>query len=149
MADFKRRTLAEQILEGKADTGAKTSSNDALSERLDRDFAPAWRPSPGDKLVGRIVEMNVREQTMYDDYVVVTIRTDDDDEWAVHCLHSVLANEFKRANPQISDLVAVKYNGERQRQNGKGTFHHYRVIKEATDTGNVWDRVATDREEPF
>jgi hypothetical protein len=33
----------------------------SIYEDLDREFAPAWRPQPGDKLVGTVTDLTARE----------------------------------------------------------------------------------------
>jgi hypothetical protein len=97
---------------------------------VDREFAEAWRPSPGDKLVGEIVELGQRAG--YDDelYPIVTVHQDDGVEFALHAFHTVLRNEFTKLAPQVGQRIAVKYEGEVASANGRSRYHSYRV---ATD----------------
>jgi len=147
MADFKRQTLAEQILEGKADTGAKTS-NDSLEARLDRDFADAWRPDPGDKIVGHVVELRAHEN-QYGTYPIVTLVTDDDEEVAVHAFHTTLRNGLKRARVEIGDHIAIKYLGKRTPQSGRQQYADYRVLREQKSGEDFWAQIEEEEQPPF
>jgi hypothetical protein len=94
----------------------------SLPDPLDKDFAPAWRPAPGDKLVGMITELTERQGT-FGKYVIVTVRTDSGEELAVHAFHEVLANELARVAPEIRDPIAIKYLGRHPEKD----YHQYRV----------------------
>ena len=61
----------------------------SLSDRLDS-YAEAWRPKPGDKLIGVVVDLDERDSE-YDDppYPIVTVETDDGEELAFHAYHTV------------------------------------------------------------
>ena len=98
---------------------------------VDREFAEAWRPDPGDKLVGEIVELGQRSG--YDDelYPIVTVRQDDGVELAAHCFHTVLRNELAKLRPQVGQRVAIRYDGQKDPGGGRSRYHSYRV---ATDS---------------
>ena len=40
-----------------------TEPADSLEDRLDAEFAPAWTPEPGEKLIGVVVAISERETT--------------------------------------------------------------------------------------
>ena len=76
----------------------------SLADRLD-EYAEAWRPEPGDKLIGTILAIDHR-QSSYDDtaYPVVTLDVEDGSsegaapiavgtEKAWHAYHTVPRNE--------------------------------------------------------
>jgi hypothetical protein len=92
----------------------------SLDERLDS-FAEAWKPEPGEKLVGVVVDLDSRE-TEYGRYAIVTLRTDEGDERAVHAYHTVLAREFEKRTPRLGERLGVKYLGK----SDKG-YEGYRV----------------------
>jgi hypothetical protein len=108
-----------------------------IGDALDRDFAQAWRPSPGDKLVGEVVEISSREGA-YGEYPIVTLRTDTGD-WAIHAFHEVLGNELARVAPKIGDRIGVKYSGKDPE---KG-YHRYRVRRDSDNSGFDWQKFAT------
>jgi hypothetical protein len=99
-------------------------------ELVDRDFADAWRPDPGDKLVGEIVELGQRAGYNDEPYPIVTIKQDDGVELAFHAFHTVARNELAKLRPQIGQRLAVRYEGEKQGADGKSRYHAYRL---ATD----------------
>ena len=83
----------------------------SLEKALDTDYAPAWRPEAGDKLVGEIVGLS--ERPGYDEtpYPIVTVRQDDGTELALHAFHTVIANELAKQRPVVGERIGVKYLG--------------------------------------
>jgi hypothetical protein len=82
----------------------------SLEERLDSN-AEAWRPKPGDKLIGVVVDIGSRT-TEYGTYAIVTLRDKAGDEYAIHAFHTVLANEFAKRPLRLGERVGVKYLGK-------------------------------------
>jgi hypothetical protein len=58
-------------------------------------------------------------------YPVVTIRSEDGQEHAVHAFHSVLKRELARRRPRPGDPLAIKYEGKQQ--GAKYEYHSYKV----------------------
>ena len=114
------------------------SSPNPLGDQLDREFAPAWRPEPGDKLVGVVTELSSRDGN-YGPYSIITVRDDDGNEWAVHAFHEVLANELARIAPKVGDRVGFKYAGKHPERG----YHRYRVQRDG-DTAFDWTKFAGD-----
>jgi hypothetical protein len=81
-----------------------------IHDQLDREFAPAWKPQPGDKLVGIVTALSTRNGE-YGEYPIVTVRSDDG-EFAAHAFHEVLANELAKVAPKVGDQVGIKYVGK-------------------------------------
>lgn len=102
----------------------------SLEDRLDAPDAPGWQPEPGDRIVGEVVEMSERESDYGGSYEIVTIETADGDEIAVHCFHTVLANEIRAKTPRVGDRIGIKYNGAREAKRGGASFEHYAVAVE-------------------
>jgi hypothetical protein len=48
----------------------------SLLERLNNDYAPGWKPKPGDSIVGEVVGLSERTSD-YQTYGIVTVRQDD------------------------------------------------------------------------
>jgi hypothetical protein len=112
--------------------------SDSVSDRLDRDFAPAWRFEPGGKVVGQVIELGEREGN-FGRYPIVTLRTDNGDEFAVHAFHDVLARNLAQVAPEIGDRIGIKYLGKHPE---KG-YHAYRVERAGGQRGFNWRAYGT------
>jgi hypothetical protein len=105
-----------------------------IHDELDREFAPAWKPQPGDKLAGVVTDLSTREG-QYGAYPIITIRSEDG-EHAVHAFHEVLQNELARVAPKVGDGIGVKYIGK---DLDKG-YHRYRVRRDGDSESFDWGR---------
>jgi hypothetical protein len=105
-----------------------------IQDQLDREFAPAWKPAPGDKIVGTVTDLTTRDGE-YGRYPIVTLNTGTG-EVALHCFHEVLANELARIAPKVGDQVGVKYVGK---DPDKG-YHRYRVRRGGDGDTFDWGR---------
>ena len=103
-----------------------TSSKD-IEQQLDRQYAEAWRPEPGEKLIGRVTEIGAREGA-YGTYPIVTVKQDDGSELALHAFHTVAMNELAAAKPQVGEQVAILYRGQLKAADGKSSYHAYKVV---------------------
>ncbi|MGH3032118.1 MAG: hypothetical protein ACRDNE_15410 [Gaiellaceae bacterium] len=120
---------------------AATEYHDHLADRLDTDYAEAWRPEPGEKLIGEVVSLVEREGA-YGAYPVVTIRRDDGTEAALHAFQTVAAEQLARARPKVGDRLGIKYIGERQ--GGERRYHDWRVVVDRDEAAVDWSRYAED-----
>ncbi len=115
----------------------------SITERLDS-FAEAWRPEPGDKLVGLIVDLDERVSQYSDDpYPVVTVQTDDGEELAFHAFRTVARNELAKLRPAVGDRIGVAYHGKKDGRN----WESYKIIVERADPeprAFDWDKHVTD-----
>jgi hypothetical protein len=113
-----------------------------LEDRLDHDYAPAWKPRPGEKVVGRVLAIETIPG-QYGAYPVVTLSTDDG-EVAIHAFHAVLKSELARQKPQPGDRLGCKYIG---RDAEKG-YEKYRLIVESARSEPIdWNRIGAEAEE--
>ena len=110
----------------------------SLQDDLDRDYAAAWQPDPGDKLVGTVVDISERDGA-FGRYPIVTLSTEDG-ELAIHAFHDVLANELARIAPKVGDELGVKYAGKHP---DKG-YHQYRVRRAGASADVDWSRYGDD-----
>lgn len=116
----------------------------SLADQLDKEYAPAWRPEPGDKVIGEIIALSEREGD-YGPYPIVTIRDDNGGEHALHCFHGVLASEIAKLRPRVGERIGVKYVGQQPRASGDGKYHSYRVVRdEAQAPAMNWSAYADD-----
>jgi hypothetical protein len=107
--------------------------SDSVSDRLDRDFAPAWRFEPGGKLVGEVIGLTERAGN-FGRYPIVTLRTDNGDEFAVHAFHEVLARNLAQVAPEVGDRIGIKYLGKHPERG----YHAYRVERAGGQRGFNW-----------
>jgi hypothetical protein len=116
-----------------------------LSDRLDESFAEAWKPEPGDKLIGVVTELAERENE-YGRYPIVTVRTEDGDELAFHAFRTVAKNELARCRPEVGDRIGIKYLGKPE---GK-EYELYRIKVERDESQAAaldWNAYAGDEPE--
>lgn len=45
--------------------------------------------------------------------------------WSVRGYHTVLRNQIEKHDPQVGDLVALKYLGEKDNKKGDNTYQNY------------------------
>lgn len=114
-----------------------------FDDQLDRNYAPAWRPEPDERLVGEVVELSQRVGYQGDLYAIITVREEDGREWAIHAFHSVLANEFAKLRPRVGERIAVKYAGQRETRDGRSKYHSYRLAVNRPQTFD-WEAVGGD-----
>lgn len=115
----------------------------SLHDQLDADFAPAWRPEAGDKLVGVIVGIGERAGE-YDPYPIITVRQDDGTEVAFHAFHTVAASELAKVQPKIGERIGVLYRGKVDGKAGGPSYHAYRVKVDRPVEGSFsWAKYAS------
>jgi hypothetical protein len=100
----------------------------SLEDQLNEDFAPGWRPEPGDAVMGVVVDVSMRERQDFGQgttpYPIVTLSQDDGTRVAVHAFHFVLEGELRKIKPQIGHRIGIKYLGKPE---GK-RYEVYRVV---------------------
>ena len=110
------------------------------AEEMRDEPAEAWRPKPGDVLVGELVDIDVRA-TEHDPAVpVLTMRTDSGELVAVWAFHTVLRSELQKVSPQPGEWLAI-----RRLEDSERGYKRYRVIPDR-DNPRVfsWDRISPD-----
>jgi len=126
------------VTQGPPNQANQAGQADNLTGRLEKDYAPAWRPNPGDALVGEVTDLSAN--TGYDGapYPIVTVRQDDGRELALHAFHTVARNELAKQRPQIGERIGIKYTGEKATADGRGKFHGYRVAVDRPQAAFDW-----------
>lgn len=120
-----------------------------LDEALDAPLPDGWQPQPGDKLIGKITELDTANVGGFGDYPLVTVQTADG-VTAVHAFHDTISNELVRRKVYrrvdvgtdgrfeyvpnedfIGCGIGFKYEGEVEAKTGRPgknpTYHVYRV----------------------
>jgi hypothetical protein len=120
----------------------------SISDELDRDYAPAWRPERGDKLVGVVTDLSEREGYGGVMYPIVTVRQADGVELAFHAFHEVAQTELAKLRPKVGDEIGIKYLGKVKPEGGGSSYHGYRLRKSGGSSAGVnWSRYG-DGDEP-
>lgn len=87
------------------------------------DWPPAWKPEPGDVLVGTVERYDIG-QTQYGPVRTCTIRTDQGERLAIWLSTTVLLDQFRRERPKPGERIGVKYLGKHPEHG----YHRYRLI---------------------
>ena len=90
------------------------------------EFAVAWRPEPGDKVAGDVLEVVVLDRG-WGPYPCLTLKTLDG-EVSVHAFHDVLRKELAKRRPKIGDHLEITYNGKKESAGSASGYHSYRVV---------------------
>jgi hypothetical protein len=122
-------------------------SNESLTSRLEKDYAPAWRPQAGDALVGEVVDLS--QNTGYDGapYPIIVVKQDDGQEFALHAFHVVARNELAKQHPQIGERIGIRYTGDKATADGRGRFHGYRIVVDRPQAAFNWGAFQTEPED--
>lgn len=86
-------------------------------------FPEGWRPKPGDKLIGAVIGLDNRDGE-YGEYPIVSVRTDDGQDFAFHAYHTVARSELEKLQPKLGDRIGIAYHGPHPT---KG-YERYRII---------------------
>jgi hypothetical protein len=113
----------------------------SLAERLDN-FPEAWQPTnPGEKLIGELTDVDLRESEYGDPYSVLTVAAEEGStqdgemippgtELAWHAFHTMARNEVKRKQPQVGEKVGIVYAGKGEAKPGKNAPERWRLLVE-------------------
>ena len=86
-------------------------------------FPEGWRPEPGDKLIGVVIGLGSRVGE-YGEYPIVSVRTDDGQDFAFHAFHTVARGELETLQPKLGDRIGIAYHGPHPT---KG-YERYRIV---------------------
>lgn len=74
------------------------------------DWPPAWRPEPGDVLVGKVLHYDVGH-TAYGPVRTCVVERDDGERVALWLSATVLLAEFAKLKPRVGERIGLKYLG--------------------------------------
>jgi hypothetical protein len=107
-------------------------------------FAEGWRPNVGDKLIGIVIGIESRT-TEFGEYPILTIRTDEGDDFAFHAYHTVAKREIEKLQPRVGDRIGIAYHGPHPTRG----YERYRiVIARDTGAGNIDGATVDNPPEP-
>jgi len=117
----------------------------SFTDKLDQEFAPAWRPDQDgakNPIVGTFLRME-QATTSYGACWLMILDVDGD-EIAVWLLHTVLKNELARAKPKPGEKVAIKYLGKKTSEGGT-KYAAYRVaVDRPVEEAFNWNQVGAE-----
>lgn len=142
---------------------------DPLVAELEREFAPGWAPSKGDRLIGQVVDLSIRRHE-YGDYPVVTMVVENADEVTVassadgkkktvslestgggnvafHAQKTRAIRRLTEAGVEIGDRVAIQYLGQSDEEwNGRTIRpHNYKIVNASKPApAFAWDQFGDD-----
>lgn len=110
-----------------------------MSNDMNFELAPGWRPAEGDVIVGKVTDLarqrsNVNEQAYYP-IITVTVESpvtvaagenetrtaETGESVAVHCFHGVLKARIIELRPEVGDRLGIKFLSQTVRdKNAKG-----------------------------
>ena len=101
----------------------------SLEDRLDS-FPGAWRPEkPGEKLIGELTDVDMRESEYGDPYPILTVLSEADGlEYAWHAFHTMARNAVAKKKPQIGERVGIVYAGVGEAQPGMNPPVRWRLL---------------------
>lgn len=100
-----------------------------LREQLDQGFPPSWKPdTPGETLTGIFVARDVGPTQYGPKFIVVLENPSTKERTSVWLLHTALESQFRRAQPNIGELVAIKYEGKVMAKDGKNEYDNWTVM---------------------
>jgi hypothetical protein len=124
--------------EAAANTGEDAFAGvDDLLDEVEEDDSEGWVPKERNEgIAGIVVKLGETRSDFAKDgddpmCPTVTIQTSDGTKWRVIGYGSVLKRELQDANPQIGDMMAVKYFGEKPIKTGKFAgkpYKHFGVV---------------------
>lgn len=122
-----------------------------LAERLDS-FPEPWKPKPGEKLLGELVDLDMRASDYGEPYPILTILDDNGREWSWHGFHQMARSEVAKKRPRIGERIGVAYHGKGTAAKvGMSPPERWRVLvdRQATPDAVDWEAVAgSSSEEP-
>ena len=125
----------------------------SLAERLDS-FPEAWKAVEGDKLIGELADLDMRESEYGDPYPILVVDAEEGStmngepitgEYAWHAFHTMSRNEVKRRRPQIGERVGISYHGKGVAASGMSPPEKYRLLLDRAKDQEPpvdWDKVA-------
>ena len=89
------------------------------------EFPPAWKPIPGEVLVGTVEAYDVASGKYGDSKVCILRDQAEGSLVAVYLSSMVLLNEFSKIRPKIGEQVGIRYLGK---ADGDNAYHRYKVV---------------------
>lgn len=103
-----------------------------LLDGINEDNGDAWTPHQDDDIPegiqGRVLNVTYIETDQKyggGEVPMLEIEEKDGHVWSVRAYHSVLRNHIEKHAPEVGDLVAIKYLGEKENKKGDNSYQNY------------------------
>lgn len=90
------------------------------------EYAPAWRPEPGDSITGTVAEFFKNKTEEYGEYPGVTLDTANG-QISVHAFAHVLRRGLASIRPAVGTELKITYHGKVDGKDGGNAYHNYTV----------------------
>jgi hypothetical protein len=100
-----------------------------LEERLDS-FPEPWKPTTaGEKLIGELTDVDMRDSEYGEPYPILTVLSEaDGQEYAWHAFHTMARNAVAKKKPQIGEIIGIVYAGVGEAQPGMNAPVRWRLL---------------------
>lgn len=113
------------------------------------DIPGGWRPSEGDKIVGKVKDLILGySDYTQDNYPIVVVHDEETDrDVSIHCFHFVLNKKMQELEPRVGERIAVIHGGTKPSKDGRRSITLYQVKVEGR-SANVWRQAAKPSNTP-
>lgn len=98
-----------------------------MTDSTDREYAEAWRPEPGDELIGTVTALDQRDGFDGRAYPIVVVTDSDGVALSFHAFHTVAKAELAKLSPRIGERIAIQYLGVKRDDAGQSRYHRYAI----------------------
>lgn len=129
-----------------------------FTDRLDS-FPEAWKPEPGEKLIGELVDLDMRDSEYGDPYPILVVDAAEGStmngkpirgEHVWHAFHTMARSEVAKKRPQLGETVGIAYHGKGTAAPGMNAPERWRMIVDRTREAQPsidWEAVAPAEEQ--
>jgi hypothetical protein len=119
-----------------ADLGTEDAVDDDeeidLLDGITEDSGDAWMPADDEDspegIQGHVLSLTYIETDQKyggGEVPMLEIQEKDGHVWSVRAYHTVLRNQIEKNAPEVGDLVALKYLGEKENKKGDNSYQNY------------------------
>lgn len=121
------------LLSGLGDPVAEDEDEEFnLLDEITEDNGEAWKPADDEDIPegiqGKVISVSsVETDQKYGGGTVPLLEIQEKSGriWSVRGYHTVLRNQIEKNNPQVGDIVAIKYLGEKDNKKGDNSYQNY------------------------
>lgn len=104
----------------------------------DSEYAIGWKPTPGDKVGGKVISVDARDGS-YGVYPIVTLEDEGGTQVAVHAYHTVLRQKLAKRRPKVGDELEITYIGRKGDGGSFGNGYEAYRVSGGELVGYNWD----------
>lgn len=102
---------------------------DGIEDNLESQ-GKAWIPQDeGDTIVGFVTSVGtIWSDQSKEDVPLIGVKDREGEDWSVRGYGKVLVNQIEKANPQVGDGIAIRFNGRKKNRSGTAEYKDF-VVK--------------------